>query len=432
MYILRKGGEYARGQQRLYEVKAIVFALTGTILLFTSIWVLGLILLGFASHYFKRYRNWGKGILGEELVVETLTPLDNSYVLINDVLLPEGKGNIDHILVAPTGIFVIETKNYRWPYSTRFPIKQVIRNAVALRYFLKDQIQLDIFVHALLVFADSNATMSQSSPLVYVRNLENLCEFIKNHRTKSVLDRNTIRRLVDEIRKISRLNEKEVNIKKWLLKPALSIGLILMAYASWGLSGGNPYRKWVLVTRIIDGDTIHVGRGWRDVTVSLLGVDAPETVHPDKPVEFFGPEASEFTKRSLEGIKVRLKFEPSNRNDNYGRLLAYVFLLDGTLFNSELIKKGYARVIAPFRLHYYEEFRSYEQEAMAAGLGIWSVETKTLQVPSEVSGKIIGNKGSKIYHLPDQASYGQIKRQNRVYFDTEEKAVKAGYRKAKR
>ena len=432
MYIQRKGGEYARGQQRLYEVKAIVYALTGTILLFTSIWVLGLILFGFASHYFKRYRNWGKGILGEEMVVETLTPLDNSYVLINDVLLPEGKGNIDHILVGPTGIFVIETKNYRWPYSTRFPIRQVIRNAVSLRYFLKDQIQLDIFVHALLVFADSNATMSQSSPLVHVRNLENLCEFIKDHRTKSVLDRNMIRGLVYEIQRVSRLNEKEVNIKKWLLKPALSIGLILMAYASWGLSGGNPYGEWVLATRIIDGDTIHVGRGWRDITVCLLGVDTPETVHPDKPVEFFGPEASEFTKRSLEGIKVRLKFEPSNRNDNYGRLLAYVFLLDGALFNSELIKEGYARVIAPFRLRYYEEFRSYEQEAMAARLGIWSVKTKALQVPSEVSGKIIGNKGSKIYHLPGQASYGQIKRQNRVYFDTEEEAVKAGYRKAKR
>ncbi|NVL89904.1 MAG: thermonuclease family protein [Desulfobacterales bacterium] len=432
MHILRKGGEYARGQQRLYEVKAIAYALAGTILLFTSIWVLGLILLGFASHYFKRYRNWGKGILGEEMVVETLTPLDDSHVLINDVLLPEGKGNIDHILVGPAGIFVIETKNYRWPYSTRFPIRQVIRNAVSLRYFLKDQIQLDIFVHALLVFADSNATMSQNSSLVHVRNLENLCEFIKNHRTKSVLDRNAIRRLVDEIRRISRLNEKEVNIKKWLLKPALSIGLILMAYASWGLSGGNPYGEWVLVTRIIDGDTIHVGRGWRDVTVRLLGVDTPETVHPDKSVEFFGPEASEFTRRSLEGIKVRLKFEPSGRHDNYGRLLAYAFLLDGTLFNGELIKEGYARVVAPSRFRYYEEFRSYEQEAMAAGLGIWSGKTKTLRVPSGVSGKIIGNKGSKIYHLLGHASYGRIKEENRVYFDTEEEAVRAGYRKAKR
>lgn len=432
MHILRKGDEYASGQQRLYEVKTLVYALAGTILLFTSIWVLGLAFLCFASHYFKRYRNWGKGILGEEMVVETLIPLDNSYVLINDVLLPEGKGNIDHILVSPTGIFVIETKNYRWPYSKRLPIRQVIRNAVSLRYFLKERIQLDIFVHALLVFTGSNATMSQSSPLVHVRNLENLCEFIKDHRTRSVLDRNMIRRLVYEIQRVSRLNEKQVNIKKWLLKPALAVGLILVAYASWGLSGGNPYGEWVLVTRIIDGDTIHVGRGWRDITVSLLGVDTPETVHPDKPVEFFGPEASEFTKRSLEGIKVRLKFEPSIRHDNYGRLLAYVFLLDGTLFNSELIKQGYARVIAPSHFHYCEEFCSYEQEAMAAGLGIWSVKTKTLQVPSEVSGKIIGNKQSKIYHLPGQASYGRIKGENRVYFGTEEEAVRAGYRKAKR
>jgi hypothetical protein len=155
MHIVRKGGEYARGQQRLYEVKAIIYAVAGTIVLFTSIWVLGLVLLGFASYYFRRYRNWGKGILGEKMVVETLTPLDNSYVLINDVFLPEGKGNIDHILVGPTGIFAVETKNYRWPYPKRFPIRQVIRNAVSLRYFLKEQIQSDIFVHALLVFADS-------------------------------------------------------------------------------------------------------------------------------------------------------------------------------------------------------------------------------------------------------------------------------------
>jgi micrococcal nuclease len=188
----------------------------------------------------------------------------------------------------------------------------------------------------------------------------------------------------------------------------------------------------VLVTYVTDGDTIGVGRGWRYEKVRFIGVDTPETVHPEKPIEFFGPESSAFTKKQLLGEGVYLEFEPSTQYDDYGRLLAYVFLIDGTLFNAELIKQGYARVIAPSRFRYYEEFRNYEQEAMAAGLGIWSVKTKTLQVPSEVSGKIIGNKRSKIYHLPGQASYGRIKGENRVYFDTEDEALKAGYRKAKR
>jgi len=186
------------------------------------------------------------------------------------------------------------------------------------------------------------------------------------------------------------------------------------------------------VTRVVDGDTVHVGRGWRNTTVRFLGVDTPETVHPNKPVEFFGPEASEFTKKSLKRKKVYLEIEPLNRVDSYGRLLAYVYLEDGTFFNAKLIKEGYARVIAPSNFRYYDEFQNYEREARAAGVGIWSTKAKTLQVPSGVSEKIIGNKGSKIYHLPGQASYHRIEEKNRIYFNSEEEAVKAGYRKAKK
>ena len=102
-----------------------------------------------------------KGILGEKMVVEALTPLDNSYVLINDVVLPERTDNIDHILVGPNGAFAIETKSYRWHYLNRFPIRQAIRNAASLRYFLKEKIQLDMFIPAILVSTDPNATTSQ-------------------------------------------------------------------------------------------------------------------------------------------------------------------------------------------------------------------------------------------------------------------------------
>ena len=71
------------------------------------------------------------------------------------------------------------------------------------------------------------------------------------------------------------------------------------------------------------------------------------------------------------------------------------------------------------------------QEARAAGVGIWSTKAKTLQVPSEVYEKIIGNKRSKIYHLPGQASYQRIEEENRVYFNSEEEAIRTGYRKTK-
>jgi micrococcal nuclease len=217
---------------------------------------------------------------------------------------------------------------------------------------------------------------------------------------------------------------KRVWIHKRQLFAFILIALIISGSTLWTLSGGDPNGEWVLVTEVVDGDTIYVGRGWRSTKVRLIGVDTPETVHPEKPVEFFGPESSEFTKKQLDGEKVRLESEPSNQYDDYGRLLAYVLLLDGTYFNAELIKQGYARVIAPSPFHRYEEFRSYEREARLKGLGLWAGK--------DICKEIFGNRRSKIYRIPGDAGCGRTKEENRVYFDTEDEAIKAGYRRAKR
>ena len=217
---------------------------------------------------------------------------------------------------------------------------------------------------------------------------------------------------------------KRVWIPTRLLSALIFFALIISGNALWTLSGGDPRGERVLITDVVDGDTITVGRGWRSTKVRLIGVDTPETVHPEKPVEFFGPEASEFTKRQLDGKKVRLEFESSTQYDDYDRLLAYVFLLDGTLFNAELIKQGYARVIAPSPFHRYKEFRLYEREARVAGLGLWAEK--------DICREIIGNRKSKIYRLPGDAGCSRIKEENRIYFDTEDEAIKAGYRRAKR
>ena len=85
------------------------------------------------------------------------------------------------------------------------------------------------------------------------------------------------------------------------------------------------------VVRVVDGDTLVLQN---DDRVRLIGVDTPETKHPTKPIEPFGPEASSFTKRSVEGKVVQLKFDREKR-DRYQRLLAYVYLDDWCL-NEEI------------------------------------------------------------------------------------------------
>src|SRR5439155_26557732 len=96
-------------------------------------------------------------------------------------------------------------------------------------------------------------------------------------------------------------------------------------------------RQLRTVVRVVDGDTIVLDG---DEKVRLIGVDTPETVHPRKPVERFGHDASAFTRRLLQGERVALGFD-QQRTDRYGRTLAYVYLTDGRLANEEIIRQGY-------------------------------------------------------------------------------------------
>ncbi len=116
--------------------------------------------------------------------------------------------------------------------------------------------------------------------------------------------------------------------------------------------------QWRTVTRVVDGDTIILNGKER---VRLIGVDTPETVHPRRPVQYFGKEASAFTKRMIEGKKVRLEYDQT-RKDRYGRTLAYVYLEDGTHLNAEIVKQGYGHAYTRFPFRYLKEFRLYEKE----------------------------------------------------------------------
>jgi len=225
------------------------------------------------------------------------------------------------------------------------------------------------------------------------------------------------------------------NQKKRIAIPIILV-LITALYGAWIFTGGDAGGERVIVTQVYDGDTIVVGRGWRRTTVRLIGVDTPETVHPEKPVQFYGPEASAFTRRSLHGSWVRLEFDdpgrPGGELDRYGRTLAYVFTLEGINFNLELVRRGYGRAYTRFPFRYMAAFKEAERAARTRGLGMWSRDRGSDPDDGATKGMIIGNRRSGIYHLPGQVGYRRVSKRNRVYFTTEQEAASAGYRKAKR
>jgi len=127
----------------------------------------------------------------------------------------------------------------------------------------------------------------------------------------------------------------------------------------------------------VDGDTVKVrihnpptGIDEKE-TIRLLGVNAPETKHPSKPVEYFGREASEFTRGALLNKQVYLAFDWDLR-DQYGRLLAYIYTSQGQCFNARLISEGYARAYTYFAFQFMDEFRGLDQQARKEKRGLWA------------------------------------------------------------
>lgn len=130
------------------------------------------------------------------------------------------------------------------------------------------------------------------------------------------------------------------------------------------------------VAECVDGDTIKVKIASPpeslDVreTIRLIGVDTPETVHPQKPVERFGKEASDFTRMRLENRTVYLAFD-WNLRDVYDRLLAYVYTEDGACHNAEIISNGSGFAYTEFPFHFMDEFTALERSARESNAGLW-------------------------------------------------------------
>jgi len=200
----------------------------------------------------------------------------------------------------------------------------------------------------------------------------------------------------------------------------------------------------VLVSRVVDGDTIRISTGQ---SVRLIGIDAPEVTQ----VECFGREATQYLSNIILNQPVRLEKDVSE-TDRYGRLLRYIWLGD-QLINESLVRDGYAHSSPyPPDVKYQSRFDLAENQARTMEAGLWSscLVSPSPNIPnnpnnpntfSETLGTssdclIKGNisSGGKIYHLPGCGSYEKTSIDESAgehWFCTEEEAVNAGWRKAK-
>ncbi len=164
------------------------------------------------------------------------------------------------------------------------------------------------------------------------------------------------------------------------------------------------------VSRIVDGDTVVLLMDGSPVKVRLIGVDTPETVHPSKPVEHYGKEASAFTRNLLRGESVYLKYG-LERTDRYGRLLAYLYRApDGLFVNAEIVRQGYGHAYVQFPFEHMDRFVTLQARAREAGKGLWAtsivpvapkpaISLKAVRAPpSHDRGNVYVTTSGKKYH----------------------------------
>lgn len=243
------------------------------------------------------------------------------------------------------------------------------------------------------------------------------------------------------------------------------------------------------VLRVVDGDTIEIDRGKGKEKVRFVLVNTPETVHPKKGAEFYGKEASNFTKSQLTDKTVYLQKDTSD-TDRYGRLLRYIWIerpssdnpsneeIKSKCFNAILLAGGYANVSTfPPDVKYVDLFRKIERQARDGNVGLWNqsfeinngnkvpfeidngnkvsnktsnkVINKKQNKPVQTSGQtinanpkdkaykyangmIIANKNSGIYHVSSGRDYKKVSVKNAILYKTEQEAQNAGFRRAEK
>lgn len=125
------------------------------------------------------------------------------------------------------------------------------------------------------------------------------------------------------------------------------------------------------VIRAIDGDTLLISMDGIETAVRLIGINAPESVHPEAEKNTAeGEQASLWLKQYIAGKRVTLEYD-QELNDRYGRTLAYVYV-DNTMLEDLMITMGLARTLTMEpNMRYQHHFEMLEKEARDIGSGFW-------------------------------------------------------------
>ena len=230
---IKGSNSYLRDQIRLNLAKAVLCVLIFGIILFGIMYwsvfnlqidiisLLGLVFLIVpaitAYYYLRKYHLYNGGRQGEKRVNRLLgSSLSDDYYLINDLYLQGSRGDIDHILLAPNGIFVLETKNWRgkitcngdkWNRAGKgdlpsSPSRQVKWNASRIKRIIDNSPTLrtlGIWVEGIVVLTNKHTTLNLNSPTVPILKLDHLLKYIKNHESATTLSREQLEALGKEI-----------------------------------------------------------------------------------------------------------------------------------------------------------------------------------------------------------------------------------------
>ena len=161
--------------------------------------------------------------------------------------------------------------------------------------------------------------------------------------------------------------------------------IIFMFFFLFSLSVKANERIEVKFSKCVDGDTIKLKINGKKKRVRLLAIDTPESVTPDKPVEKYGKEASELTCKLVKNAKkIEIEYDSnSDKEDKYGRVLAYVYV-DDVMLQKELLSNGLAKVAYLYNDYLYtEEFKSIQEEAKNKEIGIWSLDDPNYEIIDE-------------------------------------------------
>jgi micrococcal nuclease len=204
---------------------------------------------------------------------------------------------------------------------------------------------------------------------------------------------------------------------KRLLQRAIWIGLALWAVTA-PAGPGALAGEWVAVKRVNDGDTVELKDGR---LVRYIGVDAPEINHERHTAEPFGFEARRENAELIRSGRLRIEFDVE-RFDPYGRTLAYVFLPDGSMVNTLLVKAGLAMCYHKLpNVKYSGQLLVAQREAMTGRRGIWQAEQQ------RQSSGVLANRNSRRFHTLSCPEAKRISPQNRIRFESRWEAFWQGY-----